>query len=103
MTAYESPSNAAPREEFPFITKAREIVFGRVVTRLQTGESVYPFSLQDVRAYWFAFDADGWEVRISTTLPDSIHYCVRRDHRTAKITFDVYHKFDSQTFTDEES
>lgn len=94
---------ASKGEPMKFMTKARAMVFERVKQRLIETGSDFAFGIDDVTAYWFAKEDHGWTVLLSTTLPDSIYYRVRHDVHAKNTTFEVYHKFDKQTFHDEET
>ena len=102
--AYDVPFESQ-RENFTFIEKARQLVYERVAHRLEETNNDYPFGPGDVIAYWFNKDNvnGNWTVRLSTKLPDSIYYQVTHDNATKRTSYDVYHKFDSQSFVDEET
>jgi hypothetical protein len=90
--------------ELSFLPKARQLVFERVKKRLDDTGSDFAFAKDNVTAYWFSTDprGGGWTVLLTTTLPDSIYYRVIHNAIAKETSVDVYHKFDTQTFRDEE-
>lgn len=101
MTAYEIPF-ITQGETFTFIDRARTMVYDKVTERLSGSGLEVPFHPHDVTAYWFSKDAKGWTVLLMTSLPDNIYYRVTHDKEARETSLDVFHKFDTQTFKDEE-
>lgn len=91
------------KEPYGFMDKARRIVFEHVKRHLAENDYDTMLDEKDVTAYWFSKEDQDWRVFLTTTLPDNVYYKVRHDSRAGETYLDIYHKFESRTFPDEEA